>query len=786
MSRRRKQLEVSTFPFLAVLLCAMGSLILVLLVFDRKAKLAARQKAERQAAQLAEEQYRALEERRAEMVRRRAEREQSARLALETKRKELGDELTTEEMELQKQWEQIAAWQAEAFGKLKQGREQIGKLTKDVDQELARIAEQELALAQMKSASTGSETDTEAARAAAARLAADIARMESNLGELRATRSRQERTYSVVPYKGTRGDDRRPLYLECTSRGIILHPDRMEITELLDGPVARMEIERRVDRQREQFRLAKVDDTRPPYFLVLVRPDGISTYYDVQTLLRSMKIDFGYEFVDASWLLDFPEDGLAPTQSWLVNNQTPTVPKADPPTGPRPTGLSPKQPVLVFSNQPSIGSSAPRGDVPAVGLAPPVVPGSTGPGTGTGSADKADSGPPGNGSSGPSALAGTGTKRGSSGTEDTVTPGATTNGGTKLRGLPPVAPGREPGLFPSSQGSGTGTSGPFRPNVDGAMPNGGPGASGDGGTPGGQQGTGNGSSVPPAPGSPASGPRAVITGVSGDPGGSQSGTPGANNGAPTGTASPGTPGSPRPDGSSVNAGSARPPGAPPSPDGSSSNPASIRPPDVPPPDGSNSNPTNVRPPGSPSPYSSNANPSSVRPPGTPPPDGTSGTANGSRTPVIGIPQGSGQQGEPPIPGTGPGGTNIPGLPPPANRERKAPILRPARVNDREWTVYLECRSDGVVLYPARTFIPANALTGTGTTSPLQTAVQQMIDRRQAQVPPGQAPYRPQVQFLIRPDSLRTFYLAYPALDGLSVPKFRRNLQPDEDVREVME
>ena len=41
MRRRRKHLEVSTFPFLAVLLCTMGSLILVLLAMDGKARKAA-------------------------------------------------------------------------------------------------------------------------------------------------------------------------------------------------------------------------------------------------------------------------------------------------------------------------------------------------------------------------------------------------------------------------------------------------------------------------------------------------------------------------------------------------------------------------------------------------------------------------------------------------------------------------------------------------------------------------------------------------------------------------
>jgi hypothetical protein len=43
--RKRKKLEVSTFPFLAVLLCTMGALILLLLVMDKKAKKAAFEKA---------------------------------------------------------------------------------------------------------------------------------------------------------------------------------------------------------------------------------------------------------------------------------------------------------------------------------------------------------------------------------------------------------------------------------------------------------------------------------------------------------------------------------------------------------------------------------------------------------------------------------------------------------------------------------------------------------------------------------------------------------------------
>src|SRR5438309_1483473 len=54
MRRPRHKLQVSTFPFLAVLLGTMGALILLLLVMDRRAKIVARNKLiEAHAAQVA-------------------------------------------------------------------------------------------------------------------------------------------------------------------------------------------------------------------------------------------------------------------------------------------------------------------------------------------------------------------------------------------------------------------------------------------------------------------------------------------------------------------------------------------------------------------------------------------------------------------------------------------------------------------------------------------------------------------------------------------------------------
>jgi hypothetical protein len=55
----------------------------------------------------------------------------------------------------------------------------------------------------------------------------------------------------------------------------------------------------------------------------------------------------------------------------------------------------------------------------------------------------------------------------------------------------------------------------------------------------------------------------------------------------------------------------------------------------------------------------------------------------------------------------------------------------------------------------------------------------MIVRRQSTVRPGEPPYRPMIRFRVRPDGLRSYYLAYPALEALHVPMSRENLEPEE-------
>ena len=115
MRRRGKPLEVSTFPFLAVLLCAMGSLILVLIVMDRKAKLAAQYKARAAQTQLLEELTKADAARRADQKRR----EDEVHAAWEHKRDNLHATLLTQEQLLQVEMKKVGEQLAAAAARLK-------------------------------------------------------------------------------------------------------------------------------------------------------------------------------------------------------------------------------------------------------------------------------------------------------------------------------------------------------------------------------------------------------------------------------------------------------------------------------------------------------------------------------------------------------------------------------------------------------------------------------------------------------------------------------------------
>jgi hypothetical protein len=372
MRRRGKPLEISTFPFLAVLLCAMGSLILVLIVMDRKAKMAARYKATAAQAQAAEDLAKAEAAHRALLQ----EREAEASAVLEQKRNDLHTAVLSQQQLVQAQMKKVQEELKQAALRLKAELDETGELKERGESERAELAAQEKALAATRQALQQAEATTAADRAAKAKITADLLQLETMLKDLMAARERDRQTYSVVPYHGKHGENRRPLYLECTRNGIIFQPDNVEMALGANAGKVRAEVLRRIQRQKEYLASiqAKTDDK--PYFMLLVRPDGITSYYELQSAVRDLDVEFGYEFVDAGWVFDFPSE---------------------------PHGAPAKSPIV---GAPQSGTPSPSraGSSPAIAMLPPEKVGGTGPG------NNGSGGPKGSGSGsvvGPGAGSGT-------------------------------------------------------------------------------------------------------------------------------------------------------------------------------------------------------------------------------------------------------------------------------------------------------------------------------------------------------------------------------------------
>ena len=188
----------------------------------------------------------------------------------------------------------------------------------------------------------------------------------------------------------------------------------------------------------------------------------------------------------------------------------------------------------------------------------------------------------------------------------------------------------------------------------------------------------------------------------------------------------------------------------------------------------------------------------------PPPNGEPLTPAAGTTAKPGPTGGAGAQGPsgdsaPPEPA---GSAPAPGTPafgnrPPGNGDRtprlaptqpvpakKPPPLRVARLNgDRDYLIFIECRADDVMLFPSQKAFSVQQLQRGD--EALFQAVKQMIDKKQSLVRPGDLPFRPQVRFLVHPESIRSYHTAYPILNALGVPQTRQNLEADDDVTAIV-
>src|SRR5258708_2528084 len=144
--RRRNSLRPDTFPFLAVLLCTMGSLILILMVLDRRARLAARTRAEEAWARAEKEEA----EQAARLRSRQEQQWQQQRQARLDRHQREQARLTTQEKALRVEYERVRSQLETTLRTLQEGER---RQTESGQQKLAserRLAEARQSVAHRK------------------------------------------------------------------------------------------------------------------------------------------------------------------------------------------------------------------------------------------------------------------------------------------------------------------------------------------------------------------------------------------------------------------------------------------------------------------------------------------------------------------------------------------------------------------------------------------------------------------------------------------------------------
>ncbi|BBO34853.1 hypothetical protein [Lacipirellula parvula] len=320
---------VLSFTFLDVLTCTMGSLVLLLVVLAQRATnvtleealanakkphaasngteskppaAVADEKSPEQGEQLAESDA-------AEPA---AKVAQEHKPAVEVKDGIKPEELEKELAELREQMPKLEKLRADAAQRVKDEEDRVSHLEEHERRLELELAKLRLALQHLEEAEKKQSVDQESAETNLKRLKQLVADTEKEIEKLRKE-STGKKSYAIVPYQGANGTMRRPIYIECTKDAVTIYPEGIRLTAAdFDGPLrSGNPLAAAIRAAREELNAraaaAGMTDLPDPYPLIIVRPDGAYAYSAALSAISSWDADFGYEFVDEDWKLEYPD-----------------------------------------------------------------------------------------------------------------------------------------------------------------------------------------------------------------------------------------------------------------------------------------------------------------------------------------------------------------------------------------------------------------------------------------------------------------------------------------------
>jgi hypothetical protein len=292
--RRRQGLSPSLFPFLAVLVCTLGTLILLLALVAQNATTAAQQQAQAKLQSKDEPSD--------------AARPRMTRAAVE-------DLLRQEEFRVK----ELVSVRDQQTADLESRRDELTHLEDHID----RLRQQISQLNDEVGVATGELEATSITESAMNEIEAKINEEKRTIEELRERTNDHSPRVVIVPHKGPNGTSRRPVYLECHADGITIQPEgsRITLAQLENAGYSANPLDAALRTIRIHV-MQTYGDPVPPYPLLVVRPDGIDSYGAARMAMRDWDDQFGYELVPAEVKLAYskPDSNLKRRIDLAINH----------------------------------------------------------------------------------------------------------------------------------------------------------------------------------------------------------------------------------------------------------------------------------------------------------------------------------------------------------------------------------------------------------------------------------------------------------------------------------
>ncbi len=306
MARKQHHNSISLFPFLAVLVCAMGALILLLLVMTRKirqdqniehaqalaASVAVSAPVADRSAEIADLEVQ-LSATRITMLEKQAKSDALRRNVEEQRKRQKTLRLELDDLQRRLSDATESALPSDVAGVLKQTH-----LLSEKEADLLReLDEQERSLLEKQQQLTHATDD---AKETVLMLHEKKSALVSLRAQIQDSQSKQQATSgtaTLLEFSNSTGTTRTPIVIDVTAQGFEMLPNGIRISSndmegfpVRDNPL----LSAVLTAHRHRTGNSLIDE---PYVLLLIRPDGCLPFYLAQRILAESHIHYGYELL---------------------------------------------------------------------------------------------------------------------------------------------------------------------------------------------------------------------------------------------------------------------------------------------------------------------------------------------------------------------------------------------------------------------------------------------------------------------------------------------------------